>query len=76
MSFQSLPTGKLLYRWSFIFIGPPEAEWYALRIRIAKSNIISVSTDPAGIRSIIVRLSKSMIAYQFGDSRYALELKN
>jgi hypothetical protein len=64
------------YRWSFIFIGPLEAEWYALRIRIAKSNIISFSTDPAGIRSIIVRLSKCMIAYQFGDSRYALELKN
>jgi len=28
MSFQSLPTGKqTTYRWSFIFIGSPEAEW-------------------------------------------------
>ena len=65
-----------MYRWGFIFIGPPEAEWYALRIGIAKSNFVSFSTDPAGIRSIIERLSKSMAAYQLGDSRYALRLRN
>jgi hypothetical protein len=67
---------RTTYRWSFIFIGPPEAESYALRIGIAKSNIVSFSTDPAGIRSIIERLSKSMVAYQLGDPRYALKLKN
>jgi hypothetical protein len=67
---------RTTYRWGFIFIGPPEAEWYALRIGIAKNNIVPFTTDPAGIRSIIERLSKSMTAYQLGDPRYVLKLRN
>jgi hypothetical protein len=67
---------RTTYRWGFIFIGPPEAEWYALRTGIPKSNFVSFSTDPAGIRSIIERLSKSMAAYQLGDARYSLKLRN
>jgi hypothetical protein len=67
---------RTTYRWQFIFIGPPEAEWYALRIGIPKSNIVPFSTDPVGIRSVIERLSKSMAAYQLGDRHYALKLKS
>jgi hypothetical protein len=74
--FSAITYRRTTYHWGFVFIGPPEAESYALRIGIAKSNIVSFSTDSAGIRSIIERLGKSMIAYQLGDSRYALKLKN
>jgi hypothetical protein len=67
---------RTTYRWGFIFIGPREAEYYALRIGISKSNFISSSTDPAGIRSVIERLSRSMSAYQLRDRNYALRLRN
>lgn len=67
---------RTTYRWQFIFMGPPEAEWYALHIGIAKSNSVPLSTDPVGIRSVIERLSKSMTAYQLGDPRYVLKLRN
>jgi hypothetical protein len=60
---------RTTYHWGFVFIGPPQAQRYALSIGIPKSNFVSFSTDPAGIRSIIERLSKSMAAYQLGDSR-------
>ena len=67
---------RTTYRWNFVFIGPPEAESYALQIGIPKSNFVRFSADPAGIHFIIKRLSKSMRAYQLGDRRYALKLHN
>ena len=60
----------------FIFIGPPEAERYALSLGIPESNVMSFSTDSAGITAVMARLSKSMKAYQLGDRRYALKLRN
>ena len=36
----------------------------------------SFNTDPTGIKLIMERLSKSMRAYQLGDRRYALKLRN
>jgi len=67
---------RTTYHWNFVFIGPPEAESYALQIGIPKSNFVPFSADPAGIHFIIKRLSKSMRAYQLGDRRYALKLHN
>lgn len=64
------------YHWNFVFIGPPEAESYALQIGIPKSNFVPFSADPASVHLIIKRLSKSMRAYQLGDRRYALKLHN
>jgi hypothetical protein len=67
---------RTTYDWQFVFIGPEEALAYALSIGIPKSNVVSFSTDPAGMKQIMVRLSKSMRAYQLGDRRYALKLRN
>jgi hypothetical protein len=67
---------RTTYDWQFIFTGPPEALDYALSIGIPKSNVVSFSTDAAGITAIMGRLSKSMKAYQLGDRRYALKLRN
>ena len=64
------------YDWQFIFIGSPGAESYALSIGIPKSNVVTFSADAAGITTIMARLSKSMKAYQLGDRRYALKLRN
>ena len=67
---------RTTYDWQFVFIGPESALSYALSIGIPKSNVVSFNTDPAGMRSIMDRLSKSMRAYQLGDKRYALQLHN
>jgi hypothetical protein len=67
---------RTTYDWQFIFIGPEAALGYALSIGIPKSNVVAFKTDPAGIRQIMLRLSKSMAAYQLGDKRYALKLHN
>ena len=64
------------YDWQFVFIGPADALPYALSIGIPKSNVVAFNADPAGIRQIMQRLSKSMAAYQLGDRRYALKLHN
>jgi hypothetical protein len=64
------------YDWQFVFIGPADALDYALSIGIPKSNVVSFNADPAGIRQIMLRLSKSMAAYQLGDRRYSLKLHN
>src|SRR5262245_60369461 len=64
------------YDWQFIFIGPEEALSYALSIGIPKSNVVAFDADPAGMRQIMDRLSKSMRAYQLGDRRYTLKLRN
>src|SRR5258708_39995944 len=65
---------RTTYDWQFVFIGPEQALPYALRIGIPKSNVVSFSTDPAGITAIMARLSKSMQRYLLGDKRYALAL--
>jgi hypothetical protein len=65
---------RTTYDWQFIFIGPQDAVPYALSIGIPKSNVVSFDADPAGIRLILDRLSKSMRAYQLGDRRYMLKL--
>jgi hypothetical protein len=67
---------RTTYDWQFVFIGPENALGYALSIGIPKSNVVGFNTDPAGIRQIMLRLSKSMSAYQLGDRRYALKLHN
>jgi len=67
---------RTTYDWQFVFIGPEQALPYALRIGIPKSNVVSFSTDPAGITAIMARLSKSMQRYLLGDKRYALALTN
>jgi uncharacterized protein YegL len=73
---QMIAYRQTTYDWQFIFIGPPEAEHYALSIGIPKSNIASFSADGAGITAIMARLSHSIRAYQLGDRRYALKLRN
>jgi uncharacterized protein YegL len=73
---QMIAYRRTTYDWQFIFIGPPEAEHYALSLGIPKSNITSFSADGAGITAIMARLSLSMRAYQLGDRRYALKLHN
>jgi hypothetical protein len=75
---QMISYRRTIYDWQFIFIGPPEAEHYALSLGIPKSNITSFSADGdgAGITAIMARLSLSMRAYQLGDRRYALKLHN
>src|SRR6516162_6469271 len=73
---QMITYRRTTYDWQFIFIGPPEALDYALSIGIPKSNVVSFSADSAGITAIMARLSKSMKAYQLGDRRYALKLRN
>jgi len=73
---QMIAYRRTTYDWQFIFIGPPEALDYALSIGIPKSNVVSFSADGAGITAIMARLSKSMKAYQLGDRRYALKLRN
>jgi len=73
---QMITYRRTTYDWQFIFIGPPEALDYALSIGIPKSNVVSFSADGAGITAIMARLSKSMKAYQLGDRRYALKLRN
>ena len=67
---------RTTYHWQFIFIGPPEAESYALRIGIPKSNFVPFSANSAAVRAIIGRLSKAFAAYQLGDRQYALKLHN
>jgi hypothetical protein len=67
---------RTTYDWQFIFIGPQDAIPYALSIGIPKSNVVAFDADPAGMRQIMLRLSKSMKAYQLGDRRYALKLHN
>ena len=67
---------RTTYDWQFIFIGPEEALSYALSIGIPRSNVVSFDTDPAGMKLIMDRLSKSMRAYQLGDRKYALKLHN
>jgi hypothetical protein len=67
---------RTTYDWQFIFIGPEAALPYALSIGIPQSNVVSFNADPAGMRLIMSRLSKSMRAYQLGDRRYALKLHN
>ena len=67
---------RTTYDWQFIFIGPEEALAYALSIGIPRSNVVSFDTDPAGMKLIMDRLSKSMRAYQLGDRKYALKLHN
>jgi hypothetical protein len=73
---QMIAYRRTAYNWQFIFIGPPEAERYALSLGIPKSNIVSLRADGAGITAIMGRLSLSMRAYQLGDRRYALKLHN
>ena len=73
---QMITYRRTTYDWQFIFIGPREALDYALSIGIPKSNVVSFSADGAGITAIMARLSKSMKAYQLGDRRYALKLRN
>jgi hypothetical protein len=73
---QMITYRRKMYDWQFIFIGPKEAESYALSIGISKSNIVTFSIDAAGITAIMVRLSESMKAYQLDDRRYALKLRN
>jgi hypothetical protein len=73
---QMIAYRRTTYDWQFIFIGPPEALDYALSIGIPKSNVVNFSADAAGITAIMGRLSKSMKAYQLGDRRYALKLRN
>jgi hypothetical protein len=67
---------RTTYDWQFIFLGPEDALSYALSIGIPKSNVVAFNTDPAGIKSILQLLSKSITAYQLGDRRYALKLRN
>jgi uncharacterized protein YegL len=67
---------RTTYDWQFVFIGPEDALSYALSIGIPKSNVVAFDADPAGIRQIMDRLSRSMRAYQLGDRRYALKLHN
>jgi hypothetical protein len=67
---------RTTYDWQFVFIGPEDALSYALSIGIPKSNVVSFDTDPAGMKLIMDRLSKSMRAYQLGDRKYALKLRN
>jgi hypothetical protein len=67
---------RLNYDWQFIFIGPSQSIDYGLKIGIQRSNIVEFDTDPAGIQLIMNRLSKSVRAYQLGDRKYALKLRN
>ena len=67
---------RTTYDWQFIFIGPKDARDYALSIGIPQSNIVAFEADPAGLRLILDRLSKSLRAYALGDRRYALKLRN
>ena len=67
---------RTTYDWQFVFIGPKDALAYALSIGIPRSNVVAFNADPAGLRLIMSRLSKSMRAYQLGDCRYALKLHN
>ena len=67
---------RTTYDWQFVFIGPETALAYALSIGIPRSNVVGFNADPAGIRQIMIRLSKSIAAYQLGDRRYALKLHN
>jgi uncharacterized protein YegL len=72
--FSMITYRRRTHDWQFIFIGPQDAVPYALSIGIPKSNVVSFDADPAGIRLILDRLSKSMRAYQLGDRRYMLKL--
>jgi hypothetical protein len=74
--FQMITYLRTTYDWQFIFIGPPGSEAYALSIGIPKSNVVSFSTDATGIKTVMARLSKGMRAYQLGDRRYMLKLRN
>jgi hypothetical protein len=67
---------RLTYDWQFIFIGPKESVDYGLKIGIQRSNIVEFDTDPAGIKLVMDRLSKSVQAYQLGDKKYALKMRN
>jgi hypothetical protein len=67
---------RTTYDWQFVFIGPETALAYALSIGIPRPNVVGFNADPAGIRQIMIRLSKSIAAYQLGDRRYMLKLHN
>ena len=67
---------RTTYDWQFIFIGPEDALEYALSIGIPRSNVVGFDLNPEGMQKIMQRLSKSMTAYQLGDRRYALKLRN
>ena len=67
---------RTTYDWQFIFIGPKDAFEYALSIGIPRSNVVGFDLNPEGMQEIMQRLSKSMTAYQLGDRRYALKLRN
>jgi uncharacterized protein YegL len=73
---QMISYRRITYDWQFVFIGPPHAASYALSIGIPQSNIVSFNADGVGVRLVLDRLSKSMRAYQLGDRRYALRLRN
>jgi hypothetical protein len=67
---------RINYDWQFVFIGPKEAGRYAVSIGIPVSNIVSFDADPAGLKQIMNRLSKSVRAYQLGYQKYHLLLKD
>ena len=73
---QMITYRRITYDWQFVFIGPPHAASYALSIGIPQSNIVSFNADGEGVRLVLDRLSKSLRAYQLGDRRYALCLRN
>ena len=64
------------YDWQFIFIGPPHSTDYGLRIGVQRSNIVEFDCDPEAFKLLMHRLSNSVRAYQLGDRKYALKLKN
>jgi hypothetical protein len=73
---QMISYRRITYDWQFVFIGPETALHYALSIGIPQSNVTSFNASVDGVRLILDRLSKSIRAYQLGDRRYALKLRN
>ena len=66
---------RRLNDWQFVFIGPEFARNYALSIGIPANAIFSFDADSAGITTIVQRLSRGIRAYQLGDKRYLLQLR-
>jgi uncharacterized protein YegL len=67
---------RVTHGWQFLFLGPERALSYALSIGIPKVNTAGFETTPEGLRLMLERLSKTMVAYRLGDRQFMLKLKD
>src|SRR5260221_11274546 len=60
----------------FLFLAVTEAAVnYALRLGIPREHIVQFSADPAGLSSVLAKLTQGVAAYRLGNNDFTLLLK-